>query len=81
MEELEIESQDEVMVLTFVTVHPDMEKTTANLVGPVIINLKTSKAQQIVLEEIDTNYVRFNIWKGMQSVGIIDPSEEASAVS
>lgn len=42
---------DELLVLTTVTVPPEIEKMTSNLKAPFIINAKNHKACQIILEE------------------------------
>ena len=41
-----------------------MTKTTANLVGPIVMNLKNNKAMQVILDDVDADYVRYNVWDG-----------------
>ena len=64
MESLGIKTKEDMMVLAVVTVNPDMTKTTANLVGPIVMNLKNNKAMQVILDDIDAEYVRYNVWDG-----------------
>ena len=64
METLGVKTQDDIMIFSVVTVNPDMTKTTANLVGPIVLNLKNNKAMQVILDDIEPNYVRYNVWDG-----------------
>jgi len=48
-EELQIESDKDVTILTTVTVNSDPKKTTTNLRAPIIVNLKNNNAAQIIL--------------------------------
>lgn len=47
--ELEIESPDDVAVLSIVTIPADPKQMTANLQGPVLVNIKNRKGKQVVL--------------------------------
>lgn len=59
---LELEKAEDAVLLSFVTVKPDPKENTANLLAPVILNLKNQIGRQIILE----NYpVRYNIWSGL----------------
>ncbi|MCM8537865.1 MAG: flagellar assembly protein FliW [Lentisphaeraceae bacterium] len=64
METLEVEDRHDILIMTVVTVDPDMTKTTANLVGPIILNMKTNKGMQVILDDINPEYVRYNVWDG-----------------
>ena len=68
LEALEVKSKDELLILSVVTVNPDMTKTTANLMGPIVINLKTNKGMQVILEDVDPELVRFNVWDGISEI-------------
>lgn len=46
---LVLEKHDDVAVLTIVTIHEPFEKSTVNLLAPLIINVKNGKSRQIVL--------------------------------
>lgn len=60
---LQLKDPQNALVFCFVTVRPDPQENTANLLAPVIINLENRKAKQIILE----NYpVKFNIWEGLK---------------
>ena len=65
IDSLDIKSPDDILVLSVVTVNPDMTKTTANLMGPLVLNIKNNKAMQVILEDIDAKYVRYNVWNGV----------------
>ena len=63
---LGIEEPKDTAVLCLVTVARGVENTTANLLGPGIINLNTMTGQQIIAE--DANYpVRYRIWESLQA--------------
>lgn len=47
---LNIESPEQVMVLTTITLNSDPEKITTNLQGPLIINTSNNFGEQIVLD-------------------------------
>lgn len=49
IKELEIESHEEVAIMTTVTLNEVAEKTTTNLKAPIIINIKNKKGKQIIL--------------------------------
>lgn len=50
VEELEITSPDDVITLSIVVVPEDINKISMNLKAPLIINSKTKKGKQIVLD-------------------------------
>jgi len=51
VEELEIETEEEVAVFSIIVVPEDINKITANLLAPVIINTKSFKGKQIILSD------------------------------
>ncbi|MED3792911.1 flagellar assembly protein FliW [Niallia alba] len=51
VELLEIESEEDILVFSILTVHDPFEKTTANLQAPIIINNKKNMAKQVILNE------------------------------
>ncbi|KYD09174.1 flagellar assembly protein FliW [Heyndrickxia sporothermodurans] len=51
MEQLSIESQEDISVFTIVTVQDPFEKTTANLQAPIVLNIKNNKAKQVILND------------------------------
>lgn len=54
--EIELDKFEEALVLTTVTVTgDDLSKVTTNLVGPVIINTKSGKGKQVILEDSSYN--------------------------
>jgi flagellar assembly factor FliW len=54
LEDIEVEDATDVAQLVIVTVPRDPGKMTANMKGPLLVNLKNRKAKQIVLD--DPNY-------------------------
>ncbi len=50
MEELGIEKREDTVVLTIVVVPEKIEQMTTNLAAPLVINVKTRKGKQIVLQ-------------------------------
>lgn len=54
VEELELESEKDVSILSILTVNSPFEKTTANLQAPIIVNTSNHKAKQVILN--DGNY-------------------------
>lgn len=61
VDELELESDKDVVVHSILTVQDPFDKTTANLQAPVIINTKNRKAKQIILhnEQYSTKHPIF----------------------
>ncbi|WP_062108985.1 flagellar assembly protein FliW [Bacillus niameyensis] len=54
VEQLEISGSEDVSAFVILTVHDPFEKTTANLQAPIIVNVKTNHAKQVILN--DENY-------------------------
>lgn len=48
LEELEVEKQEDVIVLSLVTLNSTLETSTTNLKAPLVFNLRTKKAMQWV---------------------------------
>lgn len=51
--ELKIESPEDVMLLSTVTLNSDIKNITTNLKAPIIINIKAKLGEQIILENDD----------------------------
>ncbi|SES84357.1 flagellar assembly factor FliW [Natronincola peptidivorans] len=51
IEKLDIQTPEDVSIFTIVIVPEDINKMTANLRAPIIINTKNNKAKQIVLDD------------------------------
>lgn len=49
VELLELESEEEVLVFSILTVQDPFEKTTTNLQAPIVMNSKNNKAKQVIL--------------------------------
>lgn len=48
-EELDIESEQDVVVLSVVTLKEELEQSTLNLLAPIVINARTRKGRQLIL--------------------------------
>lgn len=51
LKELDIDNEEEVLVLSTVTLSSQISKITTNLKAPIIINLKNNLGYQIILDE------------------------------
>lgn len=60
IEKLQIESTEDVLVYTILTVKDPFEETTANLQAPLIISLKNRLGKQVILNE-DKYFTRHRI--------------------
>ncbi|WP_238916582.1 flagellar assembly protein FliW [Clostridium sp. YIM B02555] len=47
---LNIQSSQEVMILTTITLNSDIKKITTNLQGPIIINISNNLGEQIIVD-------------------------------
>jgi len=65
---LEVQDPSDVIVVGLVTVRKDVVDTTANLMSPIVVNLKSSKAQQVILENSEYP-VRFKVWEAIEQAG------------
>ncbi len=53
-DQLRIKNESDVLVQVILTINEPLEKSTANLQAPIVINAKENLAKQIIL--VDTNY-------------------------
>jgi flagellar assembly factor FliW len=57
MRELEVERPEDFKMLVILTIPPGKpQEMTANLMGPVVINLKTRQGRQLVVEDAQYNH-------------------------
>lgn len=64
MKFLHVESMDDVLVISIVTASARVEETTANLQGPIIVNIRACICKQIICD--GQNYpVRYRIWDAL----------------
>ena len=74
---LEITNPDDVLVLSIVTPSPDVHLTTANLLSPLVVNMRTCQGRQIIIA--DQNYpVRYCIWEAIKNLSresVLAPAE------
>jgi flagellar assembly factor FliW len=50
---LGIDSADDVLVLLVLTAGETLSSTTANLLAPLLVNTRTRRAQQVILDDGD----------------------------
>ncbi len=62
---LELEKPEDTLILSLVTVRPDVTDTTANLMSPIVINMQQSLGQQIILER-SPYPVRYKVWDAIE---------------
>ena len=58
---------EDILMLSIVTVRPEVQETTANLQGPLAINIKTSIGKQIMCEG-QSYPVRYRIWDAIETM-------------
>ena len=63
----EVESEEDYFLLTVFTVPADLTKMTANLKAPIVVNTKTMKACQIIVNN-DDYPVRYNVYEYIQKM-------------
>lgn len=57
----DLKKEDEVAIMNLVTIRPDPTLTTVNLKAPIVVNLRTMKGRQIVVD--DERYpIRLPLW-------------------
>ncbi|MDD3117722.1 MAG: flagellar assembly protein FliW [Victivallales bacterium] len=64
---LQLDDPADCLLISLVTVNTDIRKFTANLMSPVILNMKKSLGCQFV-PEASIYPVRFNIWDGLEKL-------------
>jgi len=66
--DIQLEENDEVAILSLVSVRPDPTLTTVNLKAPVVVNTKNRRGRQVVLD--DARYpTRFPLWAQDEAEG------------
>ena len=58
---LEIETQEDVLLLNLVTVRQKIEDISANMVSPIVINIKKRLGRQMIVENSEFQ-MRYKIW-------------------
>ena len=51
LEKLKIKEKEDVLIFAMVSIPKEVEKMTANLAGPVVINIKEKLGKQIILDD------------------------------
>ena len=62
---LEVDELEDIAVFSIATVGESVQDTTANLMSPLIVNLKSMLGEQVILEN-STYPVQFHIWDALQ---------------
>jgi len=64
---LHLNDLTDALVLSIVTVNQDVSETTANLQGPIVINMRACIGKQVICD--GQNYpVRFRIWEAIERI-------------
>lgn len=63
----EVESEEDYFLLTVFTVPADLTKMTVNLKAPIVINTKTMKACQLIVNN-DDYPVKYNVYEYIQKM-------------
>lgn len=71
---LKVNRREDIMLLSIVTVRRDVRETTANLQGPVAINMQSSIGKQIMCEG-QSYPVRYRIWDAIENMRDEDLAE------
>jgi flagellar assembly factor FliW len=64
LQALDLQRGEDAFIFSFVTVRDDPSDITANLQGPVILNMKNSQGRQIISEGTKHD-VRFRVWDAL----------------
>jgi len=68
LEELEAKAEKDLMVMTVLVIPGDIQKMTANLMAPIIINPQKRLAKQVILDK--GNYpIRFPVFEALKGKG------------
>ncbi len=63
---LKVKKPEDVLLLSIVTVRSNERETTANLMSPIAINMRTSQGEQVLVEK--SQYpVQFKIWNAIEA--------------
>lgn len=62
---LEIEDDSKIIILCLVSVGKDMYTTTANLMSPIIINTANMRGEQVIMEDLGPEHLRYNVWNSI----------------
>jgi len=67
LQALNLKRGQDAFVFSFVTVRDNACDITANLQGPVVLNLKNSRGRQVICEGVQYD-VRFRVWDALMQV-------------
>ncbi|MEN9360104.1 MAG: hypothetical protein RL095_1639 [Verrucomicrobiota bacterium] len=60
-----LESPSDALILCLVTVGKDMYSTTANLLSPLVISMRSRRGAQVILDDLGPESLRFNVWEAL----------------
>ena len=69
VELLQLDAPEHALVLSLVTVNSDVRKFTANLLSPIVINMKKSIGRQVIPEN-SIYPVRYNVWEALEQMKV-----------
>ncbi|MBN1676889.1 MAG: flagellar assembly protein FliW [Kiritimatiellae bacterium] len=72
---LHMERPEDALILAIVTVRKDVRETSANLQGPVVINMQTCVGKQVVCEGMRFP-VRYRIWDALKNLNDANPAAQ-----
>lgn len=76
--DLDLKEEDDIAIVNLVSVRPDPSMTTVNLKAPVIVNLRTMRGRQVVLD--DPRFpMRFPLWATDEQVKALEPEPAEGA--
>lgn len=77
--ELDLWNTGEIWLISLVTLTENCQDITANLMCPIVVNIRTRQARQLVCEDRE-NLLRFRIWDHLQTVEADPELEVAGAI-
>lgn len=71
LKDIELEDEEELFVLVTLTVPKDIQKMSANLKAPFVINTRNKKACQLIVEDdrCEVKFPVYEIFKGKKKAG------------
>ncbi|HBA83825.1 MAG TPA: flagellar assembly protein FliW [Verrucomicrobia bacterium] len=75
---LHLERPEDTLIISIVTVTKDMHNITANLQGPVVVNIQACIGKQIICD--GQNYpVRYRIWDALSKMNVAEEARPESS--
>ncbi len=78
VDQLGIESPDDVLILNIVTINKEVpQKITANLVGPIIVNRRTRVGRQVIISNYEKYSPKYELPSGDEEISEEKPTGTA----